>query len=148
MSNRDMLCWAQSARPSLQSNVFCGLPRMHIGLILIFQADHGSGYICAPECESRVLCVIIKKYNTRMWTGFVWLSIGTSGGLWWAGQSIFWVAESLPAPEDELYPMHLIRALLIVRESATCLEFIYREFVPVSYRLKFSVCLNILFTFD
>jgi hypothetical protein len=37
-----------SARPSLHSNIFCGLLRTHVGLILAFQADPETGYICAP----------------------------------------------------------------------------------------------------
>jgi hypothetical protein len=37
----------ESARPSLLSSIFCGLLRMHVGLILIFRADLMSGYICA-----------------------------------------------------------------------------------------------------
>jgi hypothetical protein len=35
-------------RPLLLSNEFCGLLYMNVGLILIFQADLGSGYICGP----------------------------------------------------------------------------------------------------
>jgi hypothetical protein len=38
----------QSGRPSLHSHIFCGLLHTYVGLILIFQADLGSGYICAP----------------------------------------------------------------------------------------------------
>jgi hypothetical protein len=32
-----MWCLVRSARPSLQSNIFCGLLHMHVGLILVFQ---------------------------------------------------------------------------------------------------------------
>jgi hypothetical protein len=41
---------AQSARPSLHSNAFYGLPLMHVRLILIFQTTPVSGYTCAPMC--------------------------------------------------------------------------------------------------
>jgi hypothetical protein len=34
-----MWCLVQSARPSLHSNIFCGLLRMHVGLILIPQFE-------------------------------------------------------------------------------------------------------------
>jgi hypothetical protein len=34
-----MCCWAQFAGPLLHYNIFCGLLRMHVGLILIFQAN-------------------------------------------------------------------------------------------------------------
>jgi hypothetical protein len=40
-----MWCWAQSARPSLYSNIFCALPRRHVGLTLTFQANPVSGCI-------------------------------------------------------------------------------------------------------
>jgi hypothetical protein len=43
-----MWCMVQSAKPSLHSNIFCGFLRMHVELILIFQADPVSGYICGP----------------------------------------------------------------------------------------------------
>jgi hypothetical protein len=43
-----MWCLVQSARPSLHSNIFCGLLPMHVELILIFRADSMSCYICAP----------------------------------------------------------------------------------------------------
>jgi hypothetical protein len=42
-----MWCLVQSATPSPLSNIFCSLLHMHVGLILIFQADPVSGYICA-----------------------------------------------------------------------------------------------------
>jgi hypothetical protein len=43
-----MRCWAKSAKPLLHSIIFRGLPLMHVGLILIFQAQPVLGYICAP----------------------------------------------------------------------------------------------------
>jgi hypothetical protein len=42
-----VLHFVPSARPSLLSNTFCGLLRMHVELILIFQPDFVSGYIFA-----------------------------------------------------------------------------------------------------
>jgi hypothetical protein len=40
-----MWCSAQSARPSLLSNIFCGLLRMHVGLILILLEKYTQKYV-------------------------------------------------------------------------------------------------------
>jgi hypothetical protein len=45
-----MWCSVQYPKSALLCNIFCGLLRKHVGLILIFQADLVLGYtsICAP----------------------------------------------------------------------------------------------------
>jgi hypothetical protein len=47
VSEQKMEYLKDKIRPFL-SNVFYDLFYMHVGLILIFQADLGSGYICGP----------------------------------------------------------------------------------------------------
>jgi hypothetical protein len=54
-----MWCWAQSASPSLHSNIFCGLPRVHMGLT------------CEP-CVRSYLCSLTRTSKGLLETGNCW----------------------------------------------------------------------------
>jgi hypothetical protein len=52
------------------------------GYRILVERPEGRSLLEDPDEEERIILKwIFKKWNGRAWTGFIWLRIGTGGGL-------------------------------------------------------------------
>jgi hypothetical protein len=50
--------------------------------VLLWKRPEGNRLLKKLGVHGIILKLILKKLDGRAWTGFIWLRIGTSGGLW------------------------------------------------------------------